>query len=196
MARTPAQMDENDALRDELDDLKAQVNALLQQKTQSGGLSPEALESMLVRVAQISADAQERAANPSNRTHLGKGPYSYPEGDVARPRKMKCQMFQCGYDMELDTTSAVEIELMNQATPGVYSFTRLDGTQERLTITAEQTPGGEITKLFFDFNARDRRDSLPSWPVILRDALKIKTPEQQELEALRALLAEKQTVAA
>lgn len=181
--------DDQDDLRTQLAEMQAQMQTLLAAKTSSGGLSAEQIEAMMIRVAQISAEAQERAANPSNRQSLGKSPFSYPEGDAKRPRAFKYPMLQCGYEMELDTTSAEEIELMNAAEPGNYTFTRLDGTTDTLSVIADRAPDGSINKLHFNFNAKDRRESIPSpWRVLLRDALRIPTPEQQELAKLKAEL--------
>lgn len=181
--KTAVKDDDTDDLRDQIATLNAQVQALLASKS---GLDDAKLETILLRVAQVSAEAQERAINPSNKTHPGISVYSYPEGDRAKPRAFKCPMFWVGYDMELDTTTAEEVELLNRATPGVYRFLRTDGSQETLTITGEQAPDGTWQRLLFDFPVKERRETLPGMAQILRSALGIKTKEQEELDRLRA----------
>jgi len=96
--------DEPDDLALQVAQLQATVEALLKDKTQSGGISEDKLEAILGRVAQMSADAAERAANPSNKTHPGISVYSNPEGERANPRPpLKCQMFWAGYLIDTDT---------------------------------------------------------------------------------------------
>lgn len=177
------------SLQQQVATLQAQVQALLQAK--SGGLTDDRLEQILTRVTQMSAEAHERAANPSNKTHPGISVFSYPEGDRARPRpELKCPMFWLEYPLERDTTSAEEIELLNLAEPGVYTFRRTDGrTLEKLTIEGERDAGGTITRLLFSFPVKEHRDSLPGTPQMLRDAFKVKSPEQLELDRLRAEIA-------
>lgn len=182
--RKPAD-DDADDLRDQIASLKAMVEAMASQKVASGGLDGSSLESILLKVAQVSAEAQERAMNPSNKVHPGISAYSYPEGDRLRPRALKCPMFWVGYDLQTDTTSAYEIELLNQAVPGEYSFTRTDGTLGKLTVEGETSPGGQIARLLFTFNTKEQRESLPSMISMLQSAFGIKSPEQQELERLR-----------
>lgn len=171
--------------------LQHQVQALLQHVTApvAGGISEDRLEQILGRVAQMSADAQERAANPSNKTHPGISVYSYPEGDRARPRALKCPMLWCGQPVGLDTSTAEEIELMNLAEPGEYEFKRSDNTRDVLTVVGERGPAGNLTKLLFSFIVKDRAEPR-SIPDMLRYALQIKTPQELEMEALRREVAQ------
>ncbi len=150
----------------------------------------------MVRVAKISADAQERAANPSNKQHPHISVFSYPEGDIARPRpELKCPMFWVGYPIGHDTNTAEEIELFNIAEPGEYSFTRLDGkTKEKLTIEGQKDANGKLVRLLFTFLTSEQRDSLPSMSAMLREAFKVKTSEQLELDTLRAEVERLRTV--
>lgn len=182
------QDDDVTELRDQIDTLQSQVEALLAAKHGGGALDESRLETILLKVAQVSAEAQERAINPSNRSHPGISVYSYPEGDRARPRTLKCPMFWVGYDLREDTTTAQEIELLNRATPGTYMFRRLDGSNETLTVTGVANPDGSIAKLQFDFPVRERRDSLPSMAVMLQQALGVPTDEQRRIAELEAQL--------
>lgn len=189
-ARTKDQAEESDeglTLQERLDALQEQVAALLASKASTQN---DDLEKILLSVAQMSADAHERAANPSNKTHPGISVFSHPEGDRARPRTpFKCEMFWVGYPLDLDTTTVEEIELLNLAEPGTYSFKRSDRSTETLTITGERAPDGRIEKLLFTFPVRENRETLPSMEDMLRSAFGVKTPEQRELDELRAAVA-------
>lgn len=187
--------DDGDDLKAQVLALQEQVQALVKMQTSSGGLSEDKLEAIMLRVAQASADAAERAANPSNKTHPGISVYSYPEGDRARPRALKCPMTWAGYDLGIDTTTAEEIELLNVAVPGVYTFQRTDKSFETLTVTGTTDAGGTITKLSFSFLVKDNRETLPDNATMLRQAFGVKTAEQIELEKLRAELAAMRTQA-
>jgi len=180
--------DDSDDLRDQIAELQETVKALAAAKVSSGGLDETALERILTRVSQVSAEAQERAVNPSNRYHPEISTYSYPEGDRKRPRALKCPMFWVGYDLQTDTTTAYEIELLNQAQPGTFQFLRTDGSTSTMTVTADRGPDGAISRLLFDFETKERRESLPAMTSMLQQAFGIKTPEQQELERMRAEL--------
>src|SRR6266576_574629 len=93
------------SLQAQVETLQAQVQALLAAQ-QGGGLSDTRLEQILSRVAQMSADAHERAANPSNKTHPAISVFSRPNGDRAdRRNDFKCPMFWLGYPLEWDTTT-------------------------------------------------------------------------------------------
>jgi len=178
--------DEPDDLALQVAQLQATVEALLKDKTQSGGISEDRLEAILGRVAQMSADAAERAANPSNKTHPGISVYSNPEGERANPRPpLKCQMFWAGYLIDTDTTTAEEIDLFNQAKPGLFTVTRTDGSPLQLEVSGTSDAAGNLSRLEFMFPTKENRETLPSMTGMLRQAYKIKTPEQLELERLR-----------
>jgi hypothetical protein len=96
-------------------------------------------------------------------------------------------MFWLGYPMDWDTTTDEEINLLNMAEPGEFTFVRTDGkTPETLTITGERESRGQDFRLLFSFPVKENRDTLPSTTAMLRSAFKVKSPEQLELERLRA----------
>lgn len=177
--------DEADELRAQLAQLQSQVESLTQIASTRGGLDPSTVEAMLLKVAQVSAEAQERARNPSNLFSPEISCFTYPEGDRKRPRAFKCPMVWAGYDMDLDTTTVEELELLNRAEPGVYWFVRTNGQRDRLTVTGDVGPDGKVQKLSFEFNAKENRDTLPGIANMLRSAFGVKTKEQEEIERLR-----------
>lgn len=185
--------DEDDlTLQEKFDALQAQVQALIAAKSTP---DDDRLEKILLRVAQMSADAHERAANPSNKTHPGISVFSYPEGDRARPRpELKCEMFWVGYPLSLDDTTAAELELLNQAEPGIYQFQRHNHkthspSVDKLTITGDTDANGTLTRLVFQFDTKIKENCDTAQLDILRTAFGIKSPEQIELDALRAEVA-------
>lgn len=182
--------DEDESLQAQVAALQEQVAALLtMQKNGGGGLSEERLEKILLKVAETTAAAAERAANPSNKSHPGVSVFSYPEGDRERPRKLNCPMTWVGTEVGIDTSTAEEIELFNLAIPGVYQFKRTDGTPETLTVTGERDAGDRVTKLAFSFSlAKETRDTLPGVVAILRGAFRVPSPQERELADMKAQL--------
>lgn len=176
-----------DDLKEQVAMLAAQVQQLTKTAASGGGISPDALESMMVRVGQMTAEAQDRMLHPDNRRHPEISVYSYPEGDLARPRPdLKCPMSWVGFPLTTDTLKWDEIELLNQAQPGTYTFTRTDGTTDQMVIDADRDELSRVNRLHFKFPSKERRDTLPSMVGQLRTAFGIKSPEQLELERLRA----------
>jgi hypothetical protein len=186
MAKSPTpDLDDDDSLQAQVAMLQEQVKALISMRS-SGGLDEATLERVLSKVAETTAAAQERAANPSNKSHPGISVYSYPEGDRARPRKLNCPMTWAGQPVDLDTNTAEEIELFNLAIPGVYKFKRLDNTLDTLTVTGERDAGDTLTKLTFSFlTDKDTRDTLPGIVPMLRHAFRVPTSQERELAEMK-----------
>ncbi len=144
----------------------------------------------LQKRAQYEAEAHARLTHRENEHHPGKSVYSYPEGDVARPKPaLKCKMYQCGYDLSPDTITPEEIDLLNQLTIGVFTFKRTDGTTEKLTVTGELDPQGQPARLLINYPCKgELRHNLPPLTDMLRHALGLQSVEQTALAALRAEL--------
>lgn len=187
-------VDETAELRAQLAEMRAQIASLATAKAQGGGITADQLKEVMSGLIQMQADAnlaaQREMAERDMRDDLNYpkvSAFSYPEGDRARPRPpFKCRMFWNGYDLDWDTTTARELELLNVVEPGIFTFRRIGGAPETLTVTGERNARGEFSKLDFAFPAKEQRDTLPSMAVMLRDALGLKTAEQLEIEALRA----------
>lgn len=144
----------------------------------------------LKRRAQYEAEAHQRLTDRENRNPPFISVYSYPEGDTFHPKPpLKCEMFWVGYPIDLEGITPEEVDLLNQATPGVYFFQRTDGTSEKLTVKGTTDVKGALSRLEFSFPCQgDNAKTLPSLVTQLRQAFGIKSPEQIELETLRALL--------
>lgn len=199
---------ELEQLRAQLAQLSAQVTSLTSAQVQSGGITAAQLKEVMSELVKVQADAQLQAmreiAERDQRDDLNfprVSVYSYPEGDKARPRPVfKCPVFWNGFDLDWDTTTAAELELINRLEPGDYTFRRIDGrTLEKVAIVGERNASGQLSKLSVDFPTKEHRDTLPSMLSMLMDIVGVKTPEQQEIERLRAELEQlrvKETVAA
>jgi len=182
--------DDGDTLQAQVSALQEQVQALLKLQSSGGGITDDRLEKILLKVADATAEAAERAANPSNKTHPGISVFSYPEGDREHPRSLKCPMFWCGYDVATDTSTAEELELMNQAKPGVYQFKRTDHTPQHpsygtLTVTGTTDAAGDISRLDFSFPIEEQLETVPSITVMLQTAFHVKSAQERELDAMR-----------
>lgn len=152
-------------------------------------------DELLKKRAAYDAEAMERRQNPSNKTHPGKSVFSYPEGEVARPKpRLKCQMFWVGYEETADTLTPEEVTLLNQAEPGTYKFSRTDGSPDQLTIDGQRDAGGHLRMMNFHFKCRGEfRSTVPSKVAMLREALGLTTSDtdlRAEIERLRALVAQ------
>ena len=175
------------SLQEQVATLAAQVQAMTTAAAKGGGIDANTLEAMLSRVALMTAAAQDRLLHPDNREHPGISCYSYPEGDLKRPRpELKMPMTWVGYPLTTDTLTYNEIALLNQAEPGEYTFLRTDKTMDRMVVEADRDNLGRPTRLRFAFEVKERRDTLPSMVDQLRVAFSVKSPEQEELERLRA----------
>ena len=129
-------------------------------------------DEFLKKQAQYQAEATKRAMRPENETHPGVSVYN-PLGERDHPKPpLKCKMFWCGVDEQIEVLTREEVELMNQLMPGSYPFHRTDGSVDKLTVTAESDAYGVWTRMFVDFPATgDARANLPSRVAMLREVL-------------------------
>lgn len=108
------------------------------------------------QAAADQAFAQKKAMRPENETHPGKSVFSFPEGDVARPRpEFSCPTFWVGGRCDYDTSTAKEIELLNAVPPGVYVCTKADGSRIPVRVEVQRDPGGKPTQKEFWFPTKD-----------------------------------------
>lgn len=149
------------------------------------------------RRAMFEAEARKRLDEVENKTHPGISVYSYPEGDRAHPKEpLKCAMYWVGYEEQVETLTPLEIDYLNRARPGSYSFTRMDGSRETLDITPKHTLDGRLESLSFQFACKgDKRHNLPSKVQMLKEVFgpgPMVYDEPEEVVALRAELARTQ----
>lgn len=127
--------------------------------------------------------------HPENVDHPGKSVYSYPEGDVARPKpEMKCRFYWVGYELHPETLRPEEIELLNRLTPGEYRVTKADGVDIPFRVTAKASdklddkgkPTIEELSVWFPCKGDQRQNHL-SMISYIQQALGDKIPTVQEM---------------
>lgn len=106
--------------------------------------------------ADRQAKATKRALRPENEAAPGKSVYSYPEGDLARPRPaFACRTFWVGALMGPDISTAREIELLNAVPAGRYSCSKSDGSRVAVTVRVATDEEGRPTQKEFWFPTKD-----------------------------------------
>src|SRR3990167_531162 len=149
----------------------------------------------LRRRAKIDAEEMAKATGQqATRPDPCISAFSYPEGDLARPRpELRCKMFWVGHPLSLDCVTAKEIELLNQMEPGEYQITKTDGSSFKLTVVGEHNAAGNLAKLEFQFPVRgEHKYNVPSMAAMLAEALHQEDPvlaeAQAEITRLRKLV--------
>jgi hypothetical protein len=97
-----------------------QVMELLRATVAANALTPDKMQEIISAVAGSVA----KAANPvwwDERTYHEKSVFSYPEGNLARPKpKLTRDVLWAGYRIDTDEMTPAEIEAVNQIQPGSY----------------------------------------------------------------------------
>lgn len=120
---------------------------------------------------QAAADRQERENEKNDKPHPHISVYSYPEGDIARPRPaLKCAILWRDVEQNRDQLTAQEIELLNQLEPGVYIQQRPDGSRLKIEVVGERDEvTNKLTKLNVRFDmGKGLRTSLHSMVFMLQ----------------------------
>ena len=150
----------------------------------------------LKKRAAYEAEAHARLNHRENTEHPGISVYSFPEGDVQRPKaELKCAMFWVGYPLTKETLTPGEIDLLNRVEePGDFLFHRTDGSAEKLTIDGQKDAKGAWQRITFHFPCQGQnKHNVPSLTALLREVLGLATAEDDlraELARLRSQLAQ------
>lgn len=133
-------------------------NTLGQAKSQGARLSAADLKGIL--------QEQRKALKPENATHPGISAFSYPEGDVARPKPaLRRETFFNGIREDVEALTPAEVEMYN----------RFEGTRTARNgmWTAEVRRNGSSEQLFITNEPKtlDGRQALPAISLILRELL-------------------------
>lgn len=134
---------------------------------QAAQLTPDVLEAIMARTAEMSAEAMRRSLKPENTFHPEVSVYSHPEGDRAHPKAtLPFELLWLGFPVHKESSVVAwyEMEQYAQLKPGDYTCTLLDRTTLPVTVIAEKSSdGATITKLRVSFKAtRENRDRIPS----------------------------------
>lgn len=140
-------------------------------RDRGNGLDTETLKTALEGAALLSAQTMRKAMRPENETHPGVSVFSYPEGDVARPKKIPpFAFFYNGYPCSkfMETEHWREVELMNDVQPGEFTVIRMDGSKMTVSVTAERDADGQITKMHVLFPvSREEKSLVPPKATVL-----------------------------
>lgn len=129
--------------------------------------NPDMPLDMIERIGQVFARESRKAANPSNPDHRHLSAFSYPEGDVERPRpELPFSLLWKGFPVHKETSVVPwwELEQFVTLKPGTYTCIRRDGAPIKVTARAEyDVDGTTMTGLIVEFDVtRDTRSHIPS----------------------------------
>jgi len=163
-------------------------------KMTAAQVSPAALKDILTETGKVNAELARKAKWPENPDHPHISAYSYPEGDVLRPKpKLKRETFFCGYREDEERLTPGEIE----------AFNAIDGPLEarggswRAVVKKPLAKGGKETlEIYVPKDSVDQRMVLPSLHLILHELNGGPSTEDimtlvKQIEGLKALLAAK-----
>lgn len=136
--------------------------------TQSGGGITEAqLDRLLEKTAGTTADAFRQALIPENKIHPAVSAFSYPEGDLKRPKPtLAIEVIYCGYRQRADNLTPEEVIACNALADGQVYEAR-NGNW-----TARVTQDGSRRVLLIhcaEVVDRDRARDLPPMLHVLRE---------------------------
>lgn len=129
--------------------------------------------------AQTAAELKRQ--DEKDKPHKKISVFSYPEGDVARPRpEFKVpKTFWLQDRLTHDLTTAEEIELLNQLVPGEYLYTKSDGVKRKVSVVAEfDAHTGKQTHMRVWFETRgDERHNQPPRVAMCREIIAQQKPD-------------------
>lgn len=146
----------------------------LSEQKGSGDVSPEQMQAMMsvaaAAAASQGAESMRQVLHPQNAQHPGKSAFSYPEGDVERPRPvlrpkadgMPGLVFFCGAREDPEQLTPAQIELYNR-----FDRTR---TSREGRWRAEVMASGDLA-VWVPCKSIDDRMDLPSLDLILTELL-------------------------
>jgi hypothetical protein len=153
---------------------------LLVMKESGNGGNGDVIEQLLQQQQQLLVKTR-----PENTEHPGISEYSYPEGDLVRPKPpLKCKILWCGFPETVETLRPDEIEWLNRLQPGVYEVTRTDGRRIEFKVEAKYDSKRELEELAVSFPCRgENRHNHGSKVNYCMQAMGAAIPSQAELLA-------------
>ncbi len=100
--------------------------------------------------ADRQAKATKRAMRPENE-HANPVSVFHPKGYNSRTLPI-CPLFWAGMDVRGDVDSDEEVERMNAVPAGVYTCTKADGSQTKVTVEVQTDVKGRPTEKKFSFS--------------------------------------------
>lgn len=154
-----------------------------------GGITKDDLAAIL----DANSKGIQKALKPENEFHPGVSAFSYPEGDVAHPKKdLPFQFWYNGYPSHMfrETEHWREWELMAKVTPGTFTVVRKDGSLMTVEVKAERDANQQLTRLDVTFPiSREEKWLVPPKSVVLYQLVHSDHPRKRFLEAMQDWLA-------
>lgn len=158
---------------------------VLAHSQKSPALDMEALKTLLLETNRTA----RKEAKPENETHPGKSVFSYPEGDVARPKPtLDYPFFYNSYPCHKfpETEHWRELELMRQVQPGEYTVMRKDFSLMKVTVTGERDADSKLTAVRVEFPvSREEKALVPPKHVVLYQLVYPDNPRKRFMEAMQ-----------
>jgi hypothetical protein len=153
---------------------------LLLEMKQSGTGDANVIEQLLEQQQQLLVKTK-----PENTDHPGISAFSYPEGDLKKPKPdLKCEFIWCGQEESKEQLTPEEIELRNRLEPGNYFVTKANGQKIKFNVAAKYTDGGKLESLNVWFPCKgDQRNDHMSSVAYLRQVLGEQVLSLEELMA-------------
>ncbi len=137
----------------------------------SSGDQTDRLEQILLRTAEVSAEAMKRSLNPENKEHPGKSVFSYPEGDMAKPRPvMPYELFWNNFPVHLfpETQHWLELEMMARLQPGEYYVSKAnDEGAQQISVKGERDANQKLTKVRVEIAGIGRDEMRAAPPTVV-----------------------------
>lgn len=171
--------------------MQQETARLLLEMKQGGGGDAGVIEKLLEQQQQLLVKTK-----PENTDHPGISAFSYPEGDLARPKPpLKCKFIWCGQEESVEQLTPEEVELRNRLEPGNYKVTKANGVRIAFNVAAKYTDAGALEELNVWFPCKgDHKSDHMSSVAYLRQVLGEQVLSLEELMAenarLRAMAAE------
>jgi hypothetical protein len=175
------------------DQFQQLLAVLAANKSEPGaGIDIQALKTVLEGTAQMSAVSMRKAMKPENEVHPAKSVFSYPEGDVAKPRPtLPYEFYLNAYPVHKfpETQHWRELELMGQVEPGIYTVMRKDFTPMQVTVSGERDVNQKLTRISVEFPiTREERGLVPPQVVLLYQLVYPDNPQRRFVEAMQEYL--------
>ena len=157
-------------------------------QNKSDGIDLNALKDVLHSTSLSNAKAMQSAIDPNNKRHPEKSCFSYPEGDLERPRPvLPFQFFYNNYPFHMfpETQHFRELELASLVEPGDYTVMRKDFTAMTVTVRGERDGDGKLTKVQVEFPvSREDKWKVPPQIVVLYQLVYNDAPKRRFVEAM------------
>lgn len=174
--------------------------ALMEKLTDKLGalaLTPAAMKEILESSGKVTAEMARKAKWPENAEHPHISVYSYPEGDLARPKpKLARTTYFCGAEEQEDRLTPAEIDAYNLLAQPY----ECRGGSWRAVIKKPSAVGArETLEVYVPINTTDQRMVLPSLLLILSELRGGPKSDDvfmlmAQIETLKALLMAKGTL--